>query len=1269
MVLLVILCSLSQGSALQAQGTPKDGLPLVFDPARHARASNAAITVAVDRATGQYWVETKERVPILFNGNGGITSFTNVRVATTTFTNNDLHSAQSPLFTERMPFGSASEQTDRVVFTTRMRVKLREVQLTQEFLPGLDNDYAFVRIKSTIKNLSQEPLPIGLQLMYDLMIGKDDNPLVTIGGNAVTRESAWTGGGIPAQWEAQSPLSPLRVRARLSGSGTDVPSQLCVGRWAYNGYLGAAAWNYRPSGLAMWDDAVLMQWDQRDIAPGGEVTIVSDYGYLTRIEAQLACSAETLRLNASQDGYAPDPFLVTATVRNTGVLAIPSLTVSLTIPAGVTLDASETLVKTVSTPLAAGDSVRVSWRVRVGGSQSPRMLAFGTEITDPALIRQSCSVDVPVPALPDFGIALRCPDSIAVQLTPDGSAYAQDTFDAVASVTNTGTGTLTGVRATITIPAGILLVSGSATVPVVPSTLAPAGSGTATWRVQVTRQTDPKIFTLPVTVACDQRVADTCAWTVTAPAVKVESACAQNGVSTRGTEFWTAFPFNGGSDSKTLRVYISAIEESVVRIERPDIGRVDQITVPAGTVDHVDVEAAVEQQTPETVQKKSVRITSDKPVSVYTASLMVRHSDATMVLPLHALGRRHVVAGYNFQDPDEHFVVVATEDGTDVTIAPFSLTSTQRPPRQPFIVRLERGETYYVRSGITGVFGGLTGSTVDATKPVAVLSGSRTGWIPENTRDDFGFLNVHYDQVPPSELLGVEYAVVPFRSRLGGDTYKVVASEDSIDVTVGASAPVRLAQRGDHREFVLDAPAIVTATKPVLLAQFANSSMWDHETNEYGDASMVLLPPASRTAACHQFQTGILPVQAGITNQALFFDPGEWIQVPDTPQLASPMFTAECWFRAMSRFVLASRRRGAGQTNDWSLIFDYSLQRIEFLTSVDNKPDESYYTLPSSLRYGQYNHVACAVNGPAGTLRIYLNGLLALDTVFTPRTFAVSSGLAWGGYFNNANGSTGNGGVDECRYWTVERSGIDIRAAKDARLTPADRTGLAGYWSFCGGMTDSSASPHTTVVRGNPALVSAVELPDALDCAAVSAGARDFANLVVQDGAQGAVTADGVALPDTAFHRIGTSRFLAAQLELGSGVHRIETADPLGVGVTVYGFDSHDAYSMNSAYLTGAPHGVTGVRESIVPAGITLAAAPNPVVSETVIAYSLTAEADIDLALFDVSGARVATLGGGRTAAGPHRLLLRADGLASGAYIVLLRAGGRQRALHLTIVR
>ena len=639
------------------------------------------------------------------------------------------------------------------------------------------------------------------------------------------------------------------------------------------------------------------------------------------------------------------------------------------------------------------------------------------------------------------------------------------------------------------------------------------------------------------------------------------------------------------------------------------------------------------------------------------------------MLPTAALGKRHVTAGYNFQSPDEHFIAVATEDETDVTITPYALTSTQRPGGMPFTVRLGKGETYYVRSGIAGTFGGLTGSTVDATKPIAVFSGARTGWIPENTFDDYGFLNVHYDQVLPSELLGTEYTAVPFLGRKRGDTYKVVAAEDSTDVTIGNNAPLRLAVRGDHNEFLLDVPAVITSTKPVLLAQFANSSMWDDSISGFGDASMVVLPPASRSASCHLFPGGILPAQSqGSMNQSLQLDPGQWIDCPDTPLLTAPVFTVECWFRSTSHVVLASRRRRSGGTNDWALLANGQRQSIEFMTSTANKPDDSFETPTGLLKYGQWNHVACIVNGPSGTLRIVLNGALVLDTVFSSRVFDVVSGLAWGGYYGNSNAAVGNLALDECRYWTRERTQAQLAAAQDARLAPNDRAGLAGYWSFCQDLTDDSPAQNLMQAHTGATLTLSPELPDLFDCAA-GPTEEDFANLVVQDGAQGSVSIDGSAVPDTAFHRLGSSRFYVSRQRLTAESHRIETSDPLGVSVTLYGFDYHDAYSMTSAFLTGAPHAATGRSEPPIPDELQLSVVPNPFASKAELRFTLPAVAEVDLALYDLAGHRMATLAGGMTDAGAHRIALQSAGLGSGSYIVLLRAGGRQRAVPVTILR
>ena len=70
--------------------------------------------------------------------------------------------------------------------------------------------------------------------------------------------------------------------------------------------------------------------------------------------------------------------------------------------------------------------------------------------------------------------------------------------------------------------------------------------------------------------------------------------------------------------------------------------------------------------------------------------------------------------------------------------------------------------------------------------------------------------------------------------------------------------------------------------------------------------------------------------------------------------------------------------------------------------------------------------------------------------------------------------------------------------------------------------------------------------------------ARNFINLVVPAAAAASVRVDGVAPAAGAFKPIGGSGFVGAQVEVGLGDHRIESARPLGV--TVYGFDADDSY-------------------------------------------------------------------------------------------------------------
>ena len=86
------------------------------------------------------------------------------------------------------------------------------------------------------------------------------------------------------------------------------------------------------------------------------------------------------------------------------------------------------------------------------------------------------------------------------------------------------------------------------------------------------------------------------------------------------------------------------------------------------------------------------------------------------------------------------------------------------------------------------------------------------------------------------------------------------------------------------------------------------------------------------------------------------------------------------------------------------------------------------------------------------------------------------------------------------------------------------------------------------------------------------------------------------------------------------------------------------------------------------------AAYPNPFNARTAIRYSLHAGADVELALFDVTGRRVATLADGLQAAGMHAVFWdgRTDSgveAASGVYFYRLQVGDRQRSRKLLLLR
>jgi hypothetical protein len=82
---------------------------------------------------------------------------------------------------------------------------------------------------------------------------------------------------------------------------------------------------------------------------------------------------------------------------------------------------------------------------------------------------------------------------------------------------------------------------------------------------------------------------------------------------------------------------------------------------------------------------------------------------------------------------------------------------------------------------------------------------------------------------------------------------------------------------------------------------------------------------------------------------------------------------------------------------------------------------------------------------------------------------------------------------------------------------------------------------------------------------------------------------------------------------------------------------------------------------------------PNPFREATTIVYAVPEAMDVELAVYNVLGQRVATLADGEKIPGVHRVRwdgqARGAALASGVYFVRLRANGTSHVEQMTLVR
>jgi uncharacterized repeat protein (TIGR01451 family) len=356
---------------------------------------------------------------------------------------------------------------------------------------------------------------------------------------------------------------------------------------------------------------------------------------------------------------------------------------------------------------------------------------------------------------------------------------------------------------------------------------------------------------------------DTCIVTVSEARPQEMIPCDQ---TNKGTNFWLTFPGNYAPDQTNRpvpRLCIVGMPGVTGNVTIQDGSLFQNFIMPPTMHMVVDLppEADVGDLNNDTVLK-GVHVTADDNVAVFAMNKVTYTSDGYLALPSVVFGTEYVVQAWgNVQSviPEldgSEFALVACEDNTAVTITP-SATTGDLVAGESYTLTLEAGEVYQLRN-TNGPPSDITGTIISSTSPVGVFAGHMCANIPN---DDVFACDYVVEQLLPVNQGGTEFITVPLYSRVGGDTFRILALEDGTTVTIhGTNVTLDL---GQANEVLLSEPTHIAANHKVLVTQFANSS--DYDNVALSDPFMTLVPDVTKFYTNHMI---CVPEEGFVSNYA-----------------------------------------------------------------------------------------------------------------------------------------------------------------------------------------------------------------------------------------------------------------------------------------------------------------------------------------------------------------------------------------------------------------
>ena len=327
-------------------------------------------------------------------------------------------------------------------------------------------------------------------------------------------------------------------------------------------------------------------------------------------------------------------------------------------------------------------------------------------------------------------------------------------------------------------------------------------------------------------------------------------------VDNAGTDFFTTFQPNLSGTGYTVEIHLTSDVATMVTVQYPVNSPTFDTTVAVnpGAVTIVTLPlTAATAWTPNggSVQNNAVRAFAPDEFVAYTINRRSATTDAALALPVDALNTDYLVQTY-IPLFFSQFTLVAPFDGTEVTITPAVNLASGQTAGTPFMITLNRGEAFYGRSAGSGATNDLTGTRIEATRPIAVTNGNQCTNVPPGT----SACDHLFEVAQPLASWGDEVIVSPLPNRTGGSVYRVLAAEDNTEVTRNGVVVANLNSGEFHDTGIIPGAHVFASdsdTKPIFVTQYMTGQ--NAAGASTGDPAMGNMIPSEQYLSAYTFST------------------------------------------------------------------------------------------------------------------------------------------------------------------------------------------------------------------------------------------------------------------------------------------------------------------------------------------------------------------------------------------------------------------------------